>query len=320
MNIITQHLYPMNHHYHYHNNNHTNNNHNNHNNYNHTFSNQNSGQQITNQTCNNCGKLGHTFYQCKLPIISYGIILFKKVLIEDAADYQFLMIRRKDSFGYIDLIRGKYSPNNIEQVQGIVNEMSELEKDKILHFEFRELWKMMWGDTANSQYKNEEIHSAKKFETIKNGVVHPETGIIVTLEDLVKQSTTGWKETEWEFPKGRRNNKEKDLECALREFEEETGISQNSVFIVENVLPFEETFIGTNYKSYKHKYFLAYIQEKDDLNNQPFVHFQPSEVSKMEWKTLEQCLESIRPYHLEKKQLIQNVYKVLKEYRLFILS
>jgi 8-oxo-dGTP pyrophosphatase MutT (NUDIX family) len=242
------------------------------------------------------------------------------VLIEDAADYQFLMIRRKDSFGYIDLIRGKYSPNNIEQVQGIVNEMSELEKDKILHFEFRELWKMMWGDTANSQYKNEEIHSAKKFETIKNGVVHPETGIIVTLEDLVKQSTTGWKETEWEFPKGRRNNKEKDLECALREFEEETGISQNSVFIVENVLPFEETFIGTNYKSYKHKYFLAYIQEKDDLNNQPFVHFQPSEVSKMEWKTLEQCLESIRPYHLEKKQLIQNVYKVLKEYRLFILS
>jgi hypothetical protein len=27
-------------------------------------------------TCNNCGKLGHQFNQCKLPIISYGIILF----------------------------------------------------------------------------------------------------------------------------------------------------------------------------------------------------------------------------------------------------
>ena len=30
--------------------------------------------------CNNCGKLGHQFSQCKLPIISYGIILFTQDL------------------------------------------------------------------------------------------------------------------------------------------------------------------------------------------------------------------------------------------------
>jgi len=304
MNLITQHLFSMNNHYPQQ----------------YNINNPNVCQLTTNNTCNNCGKQGHSFYQCKLPIISYGIILFKKIIVEKETDYQFLMIRRKDSFGYIDLIRGKYSPNNLEQVQGIVNEMSELEKEKILRYEFRELWKMMWGNTTNSQYKNEEIHSAKKFEAIKNGIFIEETGEYKNLADLVKQSTTGWKETEWEFPKGRRNNKEKDLVCALREFEEETGISQDLIYVVENVLPFEETFIGTNYKSYKHKYFLAYIKEQDDLNSQPFVHFQPSEVSKMEWKTLDQCLDSIRPYHLEKKQLIQNVYKVLKEYRLFILS
>jgi 8-oxo-dGTP pyrophosphatase MutT (NUDIX family) len=293
---------------------------NNHNHYSQQSTNNSSTCQLSNNMCNNCGKQGHSFYQCKLPIISYGIILFKKVMVEKETDYQFLMIRRKDSFGYIDLIRGKYLPNNLEQVQGIVNEMSELEKEKILRYEFRELWKMMWGNTVNSQYKNEEVHSAKKFEAIKNGIFIEETGEYKTLADLVKESTTGWKETEWEFPKGRRNNKEKDLVCALREFEEETGIPQDLIYVIENVLPFEETFIGTNYKSYKHKYFLAYIKEEDDLNSQPFVHFQPSEVSKMEWKTLNQCLESIRPYHLEKKQLIQNVYKVLKEYRLFILS
>ena len=27
--------------------------------------------------CNNCGKQGHMFNQCKLPIISYGIIVFR---------------------------------------------------------------------------------------------------------------------------------------------------------------------------------------------------------------------------------------------------
>jgi hypothetical protein len=46
-------------------------------------------------------------------------------------------------------------------------------------------------------------------------------------------------------------------------------------------------------------------------------NYQPTEVSKLEWKTLENCLESIRPYNLEKKQLITNIYKVLQEYRLY---
>jgi len=305
--------------------------------------NLNTSNNPTNNLCNNCGKQGHSFYQCKLPIISYGIILFKQtknsISVNDTnseKDYEFLMIRRKDSFGYIDLIRGKYSCQNIEQIQGIINEMSFSEKEKILNHNFKELWNLMWGNTNNSHYKNEEILSAKKFDILKNGFfiydeddfennekesendVSKEGGKWITLADLVKKSDTLWKETEWEFPKGRRNQKEKDLDCALREFEEETGISKDQISIIENIMPFEETFIGTNYKSYKNKYFLAFIKEQDDLNNQPFIHFQPSEVSKMEWKTLDQCLESIRPYHLEKKQLIQNVYKVLKECQLFI--
>ena len=83
--------------------------------------------------------------------------------------------------------------------------------------------------------------------------------------DLVNNSSTSWTETEWEFPKGRRNYKEKDLECALREFEEETGILSSKLSVIENVLPFEEIFIGSNHKSYKHKYFLAYANEKDTI-------------------------------------------------------
>ena len=31
-------------------------------------------------SCSNCGKIGHLFYQCKLPITSYGIILFRFML------------------------------------------------------------------------------------------------------------------------------------------------------------------------------------------------------------------------------------------------
>jgi 8-oxo-dGTP pyrophosphatase MutT (NUDIX family) len=190
--------------------------------------------------------------------------------------------------------------------------MSILEKERILSESFEQLWTQMWGETNNNQYKNEELSSSKKLDIIKNGVVLNDNSII-TLKDIVEKSTTSWNETEWEFPKGRRNSKEKDLDCALREFEEETGISRNKITIIENVLPFEEIFIGTNHKSYKHKYFLAYMNdETEDLAN-----FQVTEVSKIEWKSIDKCLESIRPYNLEKKKLITNINKVLEEYRLY---
>ena len=63
---------------------------------------------IKNNVCNNCGKQGHLFHQCKLPITSYGIILFKSSDQDQGQGPKYLMIRRKDSFGYIDLLRGKY--------------------------------------------------------------------------------------------------------------------------------------------------------------------------------------------------------------------
>jgi 8-oxo-dGTP pyrophosphatase MutT (NUDIX family) len=258
--------------------------------------------------CNNCGKLGHQFNQCKLPIISYGIILFTK---DNSGDCKYLMIRRKDSFGFIDFIRGKYNTCNINQIQNIVNEMSNSEKERLVNKNFDQLWREMWGNCPSNYYKNEEASSCRKFESLKNGIhVNHE---VINLGGIITQSNTNWEETEWEFPKGRKNNKEKDLECALREFEEETGISSDDIDIVENIIPFEETFIGTNHKAYKHKYFLAYTKNVHiDLNN-----FQKTEVSKLEWKNYDECINSIRPYNLEKKKLITNINKVLQEYRLY---
>jgi len=257
--------------------------------------------------CNNCGKNGHLFHQCKLPITSYGIILARS----SGEGLQFLMIRRKDSFGYIDFIRGKYSPYNIDQVKNCINEMSIQEKERLLVEPFEKLWRMMWGETSCMQYRNEESTSLKKFETINSGVIV--NNVVVTLHDLINTSTTNWCETEWEFPKGRRNYQEKDLECALREFEEETGYSREDVNVIENILPFEEIYIGSNHKSYKHKYFLAYMNETiDNLQN-----YQKTEVSKLEWKTIDECLLSIRPYNLEKIKIIKNVHEILKEYALF---
>jgi 8-oxo-dGTP pyrophosphatase MutT (NUDIX family) len=271
-------------------------------------------KMVAHTLCNNCGKQGHSFHQCKLPITSYGIILCRP----SNKGVQFLMIRRKDSFGYIDFIRGKYSPYNIEELQHTINEMSVNEKKQIINEPFNKLWTMMWGTTSENQFRSEESISVKKFELITNGVYI--NNVKYTLRDLVEKSDTAWTETEWEFPKGRRNPQERDLDCGLREFQEETGYSQDSIAIVENILPFEEIFIGSNHKSYKHKYFLAYMneyknQEKDDMVN--LQNYQKSEVSKLEWKTFDECLKSIRPYNLEKKKIIININNLLQQYKLY---
>jgi 8-oxo-dGTP pyrophosphatase MutT (NUDIX family) len=162
------------------------------------------------------------------------------------------------------------------------------------------------------------LASQKKFDTLRNGIqiYSNENCSEVSLETLINGCSTAWLETEWEFPKGRRNFLEKDLDCALREFEEETGIQKKDLTIIENIVPFEEIFIGSNHKSYKHKYFLAFM-DTNQAKPISLYNYQQSEVSKIEWKSLDECLESIRPYNLEKKQLIININKVLQEYRIY---
>jgi len=254
------------------------------------------------------------FYQCKLPITSYGIILFRK---NSHNVPEFLMIRRKDSFGYIDFIRGKYSLSNRFQIQKCIDEMSVDEKNRIMTLPFTTLWQDLWGRVTPGTYKSEENISSKKFGILRTvGVVVNDienNEPIHTLADMVHSSPTAWREQEWEFPKGRRNFRENDIDCALREFEEETGLNKTSITVIENIVPYKEYFIGSNFKSYKHKFYLAYTTQTDcDMTK-----FQKSEVSSLEWKTAAECIECIRPYSLEKIRIVKNIEKMLDMYSFY---
>ena len=162
------------------------------------------------------------------------------------------------------------------------------------------------------QYRGEEMVAKRKFEQLKSGVQN--NGDTYNLESLVELSTTNWETPEWGFPKGRRNFQEKDQECAIREWEEETGYSRRNLDIVLNVLPYEENFTGSNFKSYKHKYFLGFMNEKD---SQDPSTFQETEVSQLRWVTPNEACKLIRPYNLERIKIVNLVDRVLKRYRLY---
>ena len=56
----------------------------------------------------------------------------------------------------------------------------------------------------------------------------------------------------------------------------------------------------------------------DMKNTYNLNNYQKSEVSMMGWYNLEECKKIIRPYNLEKINIIENVDKILKNYKLFI--
>jgi 8-oxo-dGTP pyrophosphatase MutT (NUDIX family) len=279
--------------------------------------------------CQNCGKQGHIYHQCKIPIMSFGIICFRYGLDKnEKRELQYLLIRRKDTLGYIDFLRGKYSVYNKYYIMNMFKQMTQYEKQQLKIHDFNTLWGNLWGKThIYFKYKSEENISREKFNQLSSGIylqnentnenINNFRRVNVTdcetfysLATMIDESEKGeiWQEQEWGFPKGRRNSKEKDIDCALREFSEETGYSSSLLKIIENCYPYEEIFMGSNYKSYKHKYYLAYMSYKDSLDPK---NFDINEVSKLEWKSFEDCMKSIRSYNVEKKIMFTNINEAL---------
>lgn len=290
--------------------------------------------------CNNCGKSGHIFNQCKMPIMSSGVIAFRIHPMTKQIEY--LMICRKDTLGYMDFLRGKFSVYQKYYILNMIRQMTISEKTKLKNRVIQEVpssdksvSELSMSDLSVSELSydsfsningmlsdnvSELSHSRNtssipvkdKIRWLINGIENK--GEKYHLLSLIQETETNdciqWEEPEWGFPKGRRNSQETDYDCALREFSEETGIPISKMRNVRNIVPFEELFTGSNYKSYRHKYFLMYMDyvESSDLN----PSFQRNEVSQIAWKSIDECIKIIRPYNLEKKRMIQNVDYCLK--------
>lgn len=241
------------------------------------------------QTCNNCGLCGHLFYNCKKPIMSLGVICFR---INKQNQIEYLMIRRKDSLGYVDFLRGKYNQYNDFHLKNIIMEMTETELVNIYKMTYPELWDKLWSK-KNEKYDKKSLD---KFNYVKTNKMN-----------LLLENNCHWNEPEWGFPKGRRNNKENDFDCSMREFEEETGFCKSKLIMIKNVGFFEEVFTGSNMKSYKHKYYLCKLKLEDSHNN----NYQKSEIGDMKWFTFDECINIIRDYNVEKKNMLKKINNIL---------
>ena len=268
--------------------------------------------------CNNCGKLGHLFHQCKVPITSIGIIPIRITKKLNALtnklenNVEIFIIKRKDTLSFVDFMRGKYSIEDKNYITNLLNNMTVNERQFILNNDFDSIWQYLWNYNTNNSYKNEEKTSKNKFINLKNGY----SNIFETynLASLINLCDKKYVEPEWGFPKGRRNYQEKDIVCALREFEEETGYEKKDIDIINNIVPYEEIFSGSNYKSYKHKYFIGIINN----NYIPKNNYQIYEITEIKWVSIDSVSNYLREYNYEKKNIINYLNNLLKTYKLYI--
>tara|TARA_B110000908_G_C10266895_1_gene465042 strand:- start:4977 stop:5873 length:897 start_codon:yes stop_codon:yes gene_type:complete len=277
--------------------------------------------------CNKCGNYGHYNRNCTHPKTSYGIIAISydnKVLpnmleIKERLKYnyldvdnynylhinniyritkfynsiKFLMIRRKHSLNYVEFIRGKYS--TFENATNMLKLMSKTEVENIISNDFNTLWNNLWLETSTT-------HS-KEHKKSKNKFNH-----FITSDNIneIKKLNLKYDEPEWGFPKGRKNIHEKNIECAMREFVEETQQYIDEDNICKNILPINEIYKGTDNKDYQNIYYVSldfYVNNFENLDN--------NEVSCVKWVTYEDALKLLRPYYTSKKELLNKLMMFL---------
>ena len=290
--------------------------------------------------CANCGKYGHTYKKCNEPITSLGIITFKldsdisindidtftdkyinkdrtniNILKNNNRSYnnfkyinlfkdkiKFLMIRRKHTLGYIEFIRGRYDQDDIIHITSLFEQMTPNEINTINTNNFDDLWNKLWKtNSKNKKYENEFKLSKEKFNYLKTIAKY-------NINFYAENIKPAFDIPEWGFPKGRRNYLEKNIECAKREFFEETGLYENEYNLLTKVVPLNEIFKGTNGILYKHTYFLGLTDNNIHVKLDDTNIFQTEEIGDIGWFTFTEAKQKIRPYHTERQKVLNELY------------
>jgi len=276
--------------------------------------------------CTNCGGQGHTFRQCIAPVTSYGVIMVRPQEGFDVASalagtqglvtgmenqkLEFLLIQRRDSLGFIELMRGRYKSTDIDYIRLHMNGITADERRRYCEGPFEELWNSMWGLDHSHLYKNEYETAKAKWEQIHRG--YDVAGKTWSAKIIADSCEPAFDTPEWGFPKGRRDSQESDYVCAMREMYEETGVKECDVIPIQNLEPLIESFFGSNHVHYCHKYYLVWVPRELDIKFDRGNEHMKKEIGDLQWMSLEEGLAHIRPQNVEKREVLLRAASIFR--------
>jgi ADP-ribose pyrophosphatase YjhB (NUDIX family) len=248
------------------------------------------------------GKLKKVIHK-NLNTIKYLIILFQEISI---------LIYYKKIDDFLKLIDGINLNNYI--LTDITNNINRSTIDSsfnpyliddIINREFDDLWNELWdiNNIRNKNHYKEYTISKQKFYELR---------LDSNSSSIIKNTKPLYNFNEWGFPKGRRELYESDLICAMRELEEETFLKENDYIVLDNCKKIKEYLTGTNGINYLHNYFIALTTTLPPTTT--LINDSNREIGDIRYCDYNECVELVRPYHLNKLKIIYVVYSLINDY------
>jgi len=266
-------------------------------------------------------------------IICQNEEMLKKV-ISLKESIKFLLIMRKHTIGYMDFIRGNYDINSYIQISYLFEQMTpkeiQLITDNINNFDY--MWDILWSpyspvletpvksptlNETSPTEKGDDISNCSQddkpkrcyrgertYEFAKQKFNSLLTNPVMSLAEYIKRTKTQYDTPEWGFPKGRRSGNEVDLECAKREFTEETGYTENDYILFDNIKPLVEDIIGSNGIKYRHIYYIALLKSDRIPSCTGLTNSQMCEIGDIGLFDFDNAYNKIRPHHVIRKEII----------------
>lgn len=227
--------------------------------------------------------------------------------------HSILLIQRRHTNAYLDIVFGRY--NSVLLLPYLVSELTCKEKSNLITWPFMQLWRHvnLWrGSHDTSTFKQAFISS----EYWK--LSHKFYENFVRMSHLIRNNRNHNICSEFGFPKGRKEKNETGIQCALREFCEETGIAKSKVKMLTTKQGIMEEFIGSDNQIYRHIYYLATIPEETaiTLSLNQNDRKQLCEISNLGWYPYDVAQSTFRSYDQTKLHVLYEAKVMLENFQI----
>jgi len=237
--------------------------------------------------------------------ISTGIACCR---LDDNDKLQVLLVSHKNTYAFLNFVYGKYGIKKIGKKNNdinnnllmLFNEMTVDEKMEILSLDFKRMWNRAWYSnnldslSLYQQYKN-------KFDTT---FIVPDNG--KNLRKIIENSQNGQKI--WSIPKGKiKYIFEKYLNCAVREFHEETGIDHTKYKILPEIT--KTITYNIDGITYKNIFYIAFTKFKIEPKIIMKNNDQINEIGDIRWMNIEDV--KIIDHRKILTPVIQSIFKYI---------
>lgn len=179
-----------------------------------------------------------------------------------------LLVRKRYTYAYNTFIHSGYKTD--ADAVDLLDNMTVDEKLELESLNFQQIWGRVWRSEKQAHYGHNNAAFASRF-LVDGGR---------KLKQLIARSKSA--RLLWEPPKGHRNRDETELDAAIREFNEETGMTKRDYLITGGVSAY--SYVDNNIR-YLMKYHIAVASGGAPAH--PEIDFkneeQVNEISDIKW-------------------------------------